>query len=214
MIDNTVFLRFRHHVLNLIPELTQHLNPETDLHEVISLTEKYGTKMPRELVELLSHINGFKGEFWSGLYLGFEPLTAHDAVAHTVGLMQTIQRPEYTRENLQSGKSNPRDEANLDFFSKEYFVFAYDGSRGYLALDYSPGPKGHAGQVITVGQVQGTRHVLSNNLYSFINVLNEGVESGLMEYSTDVGLHFKHYKESDLVFGLDHNLLSIDLFRK
>jgi cell wall assembly regulator SMI1 len=191
---------------NKIPTLGQDTNPPLNREKLDQLEREFNVKFPDSLRSLFGYFNGIKTEpwTWTGLFMGFDPLSAHDAVAHSLGLLDSAAR---SGSDLASSQSQPDGAAQLAFFLPGYFVFAYDGSRGYLAVDHQPGPQGIPGQIITVGQVSDTRYVLANSLLDLLKKMNRMMDTGELEYSGDDGLHFPD-QGNDLVYLLDHTIVS------
>ncbi|WP_196137450.1 SMI1/KNR4 family protein [Aliikangiella sp. G2MR2-5] len=146
----------------------KHLNPPACDEEIQSIAQRIGCNMPKEFIELYKDCNGENDE---GLGIGFG--------LRLLSIQEIHSEMDSWDEIIADGmedfndecKSTPRNAIQLAYANHKWVPVFSDGAGNFLGMDFDPGPKGKAGQIINFGRDEEAKRVISKTLGSLFTLM-------------------------------------------
>ena len=143
------------------------LNPPTNSSSCGGLARALGVRLPIELIELLQVHNGQNTReglalFYGGFFLSL------DGIYSSWKSWRDIDENEMNMDCADYMESDPEGYIKPLYSNRFWIPISDDGGGNHIGIDYSPGPKGKIGQIITFGSDEDTKHLLAPDLRSFI----------------------------------------------
>ena len=148
----------------------EYLNPPASDAEIQSVEKRIGCSLPKEFIDLYKDCNG---ENDKGIGIGFG--------LQLLSIQEIHQEMDNWDEIISDGlddfndecKSIPKNAIQLVYANRNWVPMFSDGGGNFLGLDFDPGPKGKAGQVINFGRDEEKKRVLSKTLGNLFTLMLE-----------------------------------------
>lgn len=174
-----VWARIEACLATLAPDLLGNLDAGASEIAVRAFEKTIGRKLPEEVRQSFRAHNGQRPEGYQHpvIYsIDFGSLAwASEAWNLWLDLEGEDDLDEYAREN---GNSTPNGAINLGYANRNWIPLVSIGQSDYFGLDFDPGPKGLAGQVINFGRDEDYKAVWAWSWGWFLNDLAEELEAG------------------------------------
>jgi cell wall assembly regulator SMI1 len=149
----------------------------TTRKEIKRLEAKLGHLLPPDLKSLYLYSDGeplasdgvFIGIFYSYQFINIRLVTEHLARCQRAQAYWE-QEPSRFRPKI---RSIPSEAIRLSSYHAEWIPFAFDGGGNYLAVDFAPGSRGVAGQIINFGRDDEIHFQLATDFCSFLLQIRE-----------------------------------------
>ena len=141
------------------------LESGASLSKIEEVEAEMGIKFPSGLKALYLENNGSVG---LGTILGFELITLDDMLTIWNNNKKVLADGKYAGIDIKSSVESTVREVQFD---ESWIPFAYNNIHTYLAVDLNPGEKGHVGQIINIGDVQGNevKYVLAKDIEELLS---------------------------------------------
>lgn len=153
-----------------LPDVEDRLNAGADGQELRNLRLKMGCELPEELTRLYQR---FDGEGMPGLYFfaGLRFLSVKE-IRQRLDFFQSAET-EMTALGTRAIQEKPMCKLN-------WIPFAFDDSRGWLAMDLSPAEGGRTGQIITVDYDMDQCYLLAESMDDLLGKMTAWLQNGVL----------------------------------
>ena len=160
-----------------LPEIMQLMNPGITMEELNTTEKDLGITFPASYKRLLSITNG-EGPFVGTMCYRLMPIA------------DSIREYSYIKTNVKDSSPIPdvfpEDYAKPQKYSLNRYPFASDGSGNFICLDYSPGPKGKIGQVVTIALGDSDPiDVLADSFTEYLIFLKHALVTGKLAFNDE-----------------------------
>ncbi|WP_066308937.1 SMI1/KNR4 family protein [Bacillus sp. FJAT-29814] len=152
-----------------IPNLNEYLNDGAS--DISMLEKETGFTLPDSFKALYSIHNGDKD--YIGLFFGLDWLSIDDILFHWKNNKKWHN--EFSSSDIVSFEKGKIKE---EYYHPGWLPIAYDGGGNYIGFDFSPGPDGTVGQIISFGRDEEKLFVISNSFQELLDLLIQQFECG------------------------------------
>lgn len=168
-----------------MPALHEALAPPASDTDLDALARQTGLDLVETLAPLYAHHDGQTIPV-PGLFAGFHFLSAREAADEWGRWSEMLQGDPSLLTDIPVA-ARPEGTVRPVYASPGWLPFAADGAGNHLALDFSPGPEGTPGQVISFGPDEAVRYRLAASPSAFLAWFADALEAGRVAPAPDSG---------------------------
>jgi len=152
---------FKEGVREEFKEVFKFLNPPSSDEEILSIEQRIGCSLPKEFVSLYKDCNG-ENDQGVGVCFGMKFLSIQEIHREMDSWEQVISDG---LDDLNDGcTSSPKNAIQLVYANENWVPIFSDGGGNFIGMDFAPGPKGKAGQIINFGADDVEKKVIAKTL--------------------------------------------------
>ncbi len=146
----------------------EYLNPPASNEAIQSIEQRIACSMPKEFIELYKDCDG-ENDKGLGIGFGLRLLSIQEIHAEMDNWGEIIAGG--LEDFNDRCKSTPKNAIQLVYANCKWVPLFSDGAGNFLGMDFDPGPKGKAGQIINFGRDEEEKKVISKTLGSLFTLM-------------------------------------------